>query len=72
MEAEVGMKDKKKGYDDYELDDAVRTLVRAEEIKQDKKLMKACQDRLDKKVKAVKSLADLKQRKKEYMEKMDG
>lgn len=59
------MEKKKSGYDDYELDDAVRTLVRAEEIKQDKKLMKACGDRLDKKVRAVKSIADLRQRKNE-------
>lgn len=60
---EVAGPTKKKGYDDYELDDAVRTLVRAEEIRQDGKLLKAIQGRLDKKVRAVKSLADLKQKK---------
>ena len=52
--------EKKKGYDEWELDDAVRTLIRAEEIKDDEPLMKAIKPHLDKKVKAVKSIADLK------------
>lgn len=51
---------KKKGYDDYEIEDAVRTLIRAEEIKQDPKLMKACSSDLAKKVKAIKSVAQIK------------
>ncbi len=57
---------KKNGYDEWEIDDAVRTLVRAEEIKQDPKLMKACSSALTKKLKAVKSIADLKKRRDDY------
>lgn len=50
---------------EWELEDAVRTLVKAEEIKQDKALMKQLGPHLDKKVKAIKSIADLKRVKKE-------
>lgn len=50
----------KKGYDEYELEDAVRTLCRAEEIKADKKLMKALTPHLGKKVKAINSVAELR------------
>lgn len=51
---------KKKGYDDWELDSAVDSLVRAEEIKQDKKLLKAIQGRLKTKKKAISSIAELR------------
>jgi len=53
--------EKKKGkWDDWELDDMVNTIIRAEEIKNDPEKMKAIGSRMDKKVKAVKSLSDLK------------
>ncbi len=55
------MPDKKKGYDKYELDNAVETLQRAEEIKADKKLMKALGPHLAKKVKAITSVAQLRE-----------
>lgn len=49
-----------KEYEDYELTNAVDTLHKAEEIKQDASLMKAIAPMLDKKEKAVKSVADLR------------
>lgn len=49
------------GYDDWELDDACRTLAKAEEIKADAALMAAIKPLLEKKAKAYKSLAQLKQ-----------
>jgi hypothetical protein len=51
-------------YDEWFLEDAARTLLRAEEIKTDKKLMKALQPHLNKKAKAYKSLADLREARK--------
>ena len=52
---------KEKEYDDYELEDACRTLQRAEEIKAAAPMMKALKPHLDKKAKAYKSLAELRQ-----------
>lgn len=52
--------EKKKEYDKYELEDAVRTLERAAEIRADAKLMKALGPFLDKKIKAIKSLDELR------------
>lgn len=49
-----------KEYDKWELEDAARTLVRAEEIKGDKKLMDALAPYLDKQVTAYKSIAQLR------------
>jgi len=54
---------KKAGYDDYELDSAVRTLIEAEEIRMDPKKMAAIKTRLDKKVAAVRSVADIRSKK---------
>lgn len=51
--------------DEYEVDEAVRTLIKAEEIKQDKKLMAACVAQLDKKKKAINSIDGLRAKAKE-------
>jgi hypothetical protein len=48
---------KVKGYDEYELKDAVRTLRRAEEIKADKKLMAALKPFIAKEAKAMNKVA---------------
>jgi hypothetical protein len=45
--------------DDWELEDAVRTLARAEEIKQDEKMMGKIRPMLDKKVRSIEALKDL-------------
>ena len=47
-------------YDKYEIEDAVKTLARAEEIKADAKLMKALRPELEKKAKAYYSLSELR------------
>lgn len=57
---------------DYEIDDAMRTLLKAEEIKQDDKLMKAVQGRLGKQQKAIRSIADLRAKKQELDAEPDG
>ena len=44
---------------DWELEDAVRTLARAEEIKQDEKLMGKIRPMLDKKVRSIEALKEL-------------
>jgi hypothetical protein len=49
-------------YDDWRVDDAYCTLKRAEEIKQDKKMMGLIQERLDKDKKAIRSLDELKKK----------
>lgn len=64
-ESPVMMKDeKKKGYDKYELESAVRDLERAEEIKADPKLMDALQPFLKKKMKSIQGLRALSKEKK--------
>lgn len=50
---------------DYEVDDAMRTLLRAEEIKANDKLMAAVQKKLAGQSKAIKSIADLRKKKAE-------
>lgn len=57
----VGDKEEKgeKEYDKWELDDAVRTLQRAEEIKADKKLMEALAPMLEKGITSLKGLRKL-------------
>ena len=47
--------------EDYELEDAARTLTRAEEIKADPHMMKHLQPHLEKKAKVYKSLSELRQ-----------
>lgn len=51
---------KYKEYSKYELEDAMRSLLAAEEIKADPTLMKALQDLLDKKITSIKSLEELR------------
>ena len=55
-----GSKLKKSKYDKWELEDAVRTLERAEEIKMDKALMKALGPFIKDKKKAIMSLDQLR------------
>ena len=56
----VGEKKKDGEYDKYELESACDTLTRAEEIKADKKLMKALGPYLEKKKKAITSIEELR------------
>ena len=55
----VGESEAKKDYDKWELEDAVRTLQRAEEIKADKKLMEALAPMLEKGITSLKGLRKL-------------
>lgn len=48
-------------YEEYELESKARCLMEAEEIKQDSKLMEALKPYLDKKVKAIKSISQLRE-----------
>lgn len=54
-----GDKETEKGYDKWELEDACRTLQRAEEIKADKKLMLALAPHLEKGITSLKGLRKL-------------
>lgn len=54
-------KKEKEGYEDYELESKARCLMEAEEIKQDAKLMEALKPYLQKKAKAISSIAELKE-----------
>lgn len=65
--AEVDPEDKKEGgeepaYDEWQLEDACRTLHDAEKIKGDAKLMTALKPHLQKKAKSYHSLAKIKQK----------
>lgn len=51
--------EKKEGYDKWELEDACRTLQRAEEIKADKKMMLALAPHLEKGITSLKGLRKL-------------
>lgn len=55
----VSQEPKKPKYDEWEVKDAVRTLIRAEEIKQDKELMSFVAPELEKQSKAIKSAAEI-------------
>lgn len=55
----VSQEPKKPKYDEWEIKDAVRTLIRAEEIKQDKELMSFVAPELEKQSKAIKSAAEI-------------
>ncbi len=46
--------------EDWKVDDAVSTLMRAEEIKADSTLMAKVQKKIEKKKRAISSIADLK------------
>lgn len=54
--------------DDYKVDDAMHTLMRAEEHKQDTELMKKVHHKLGKKKKAITSLQQLREVAKEKLE----
>jgi hypothetical protein len=57
------MEDKKEGYEKYELENACDTLLRAEMIKQDSKMMAALKPYLEDKAKAmakITSIEDIK------------
>jgi hypothetical protein len=51
---------KKKKYEEYEVDSAVETLIRAEEIKHNPPLMALVQKKIAKKKRAISSIDDLK------------
>lgn len=55
----VSQEPKKPKYDEWEIKEAVRTLIKAEEIKQDKELMVFVAPELEKQSKAIKSAADI-------------
>lgn len=55
----VSQEPKKPKYDEWDIKDAVRTLIRAEEIKQDKELMSFVAPELEKQSKAIKSAAEI-------------
>lgn len=55
----VSMRIQPKIADDWELEDAVRTLARAEEIKADQKMMGKIRPMLDKKVRSIEALKEL-------------
>lgn len=55
----VAMRIQPKIADDWELEDAVRTLARAEEIKADEKMMGKIRPMLDKKVRSIEALKEL-------------
>jgi hypothetical protein len=57
---EVVAKEKKDKYDEWEIRNAVDTLIRAEEIKANKKLVALAQKELDKRKKAINSIDDLR------------
>ena len=52
---------KEKEYDEWELECKARTLLEAEEIKADDKLMTALKPYLEKKAKAISSIAQLRE-----------
>ena len=55
----VSQEPKKPKYDEWDIKDAVRTLIRAEEIKQDKELMAFVAPELEKQSKVIKSAAEI-------------
>lgn len=65
---EPAEKEEKKGYDEWELECKARTLMEAEEIKADKELMTALQPYLEKKAKAITSIAQLREKAKKFKE----
>lgn len=55
----VMKQEKIKGFEEWELDDALRALTRAEEIKKDTKLMEALKPMIEKKKDALISTAEI-------------
>lgn len=62
------MPEKKNGFDDYEVKDALETLMRAKEIENNKPLMKEVHKLALKKEGAIRSIQDLKDRAEEMNE----
>jgi hypothetical protein len=67
VEIEIEQDKEDEKYTDWRIDDAYSTLKRAEEIKQDPKMMEKIQGKLDKDKKAIRSLAQLKSKASEVM-----
>lgn len=57
---EAPEKNESKKIDDYEVNSAMETLMRAEEIKKDPELMKLVQKKAGSKMKSIKSVQDLR------------
>lgn len=68
MKPEATMPMGAKKIEDYEVDSACDTLMRAEEIKHNEELMKLVRKKLAKKQKAINSIADLKAAREEMLE----
>lgn len=72
MEMEVEKEPKKKnGFDKYEIESMTRTLIEAEEIKADPKKMAAVKGELDKKSKAISSIQDLRDKRRELSKELE-
>ncbi len=63
--------DKKRKIEDYHVEDAMRTILKAEEHKQDDELMEHVHKKLGKQKKAIDSIAALKKRRSELQEEQD-
>lgn len=60
IEMEKNEKKDKKGFDEFEVKDALHTLIKAEKIKNDSKLMAEVQKLAKSEKKAISSIAELK------------
>lgn len=68
IEQDSPMKKGKNDFHEYEVDDALNTLRRAEEIKGNEHLMKHVHKHAKKKIKEIKSISDLKKVRAEKVE----
>lgn len=59
LKINVSKDEPKPKYDEWDIKDAVRTLIRAEEIKNDAELMSLVSPELEKQAKAIKSAAEI-------------
>lgn len=59
LKINISKEPEKPKYDEWDIKDAVRTLIRAEEIKADTELMALVTPELDKQAKATKSAAEI-------------
>ena len=59
---------KKKKIEDWEVEDALRTLKQAEKIREDEEMMKLVEKHAKKEVRAIRSIADLRKRRDELDE----
>lgn len=60
MQIKISTEEKKEGYSQYELEECVRVLEKAKDIRADAEKMEAVKEFIEKKVKKISSLADLK------------